>query len=51
MYNASQLISAGNMGTDSGGECAVPMYYRFASPSSSGNGIFWFASCMMDYPF
>ena len=32
----------GNYGTDSGGECAVPMVHRFHSPSN-GNGLFWYS--------
>jgi acid phosphatase type 7 len=32
----------GNYGADSGGECGVPMYHRFKSPTD-GNGIFWYS--------
>ncbi|CAF3761640.1 unnamed protein product [Adineta steineri] len=32
----------GNYGTDSGGECAVPMVHRFHSPTN-GNGLFWYS--------
>lgn len=32
----------GNYGTDSGGECAVPMVHRYHSPSN-GNGLFWYS--------
>ncbi|CAF1443716.1 unnamed protein product [Rotaria sp. Silwood1] len=32
----------GDYGTDSGGECAVPMVRRFHSPSN-GNGLFWYS--------
>ncbi|CAF1079501.1 unnamed protein product [Rotaria sordida] len=32
----------GDYGTDSGGECAVPMVHRFHSPSN-GNGLFWYS--------
>lgn len=34
----------GNYGTDSGGECGVPAYYRFTAPQSAGsNAIFWYS--------
>eukprot|EP00042_Codosiga_hollandica_P031311 m.189441 g.189441 ORF g.189441 m.189441 type:complete len:738 (-) comp53605_c0_seq1:112-2325(-) len=32
----------GNMGSDSSGECAVPMYHRVHSPQN-GNDIFWYS--------
>jgi acid phosphatase type 7 len=32
----------GDYGSDSGGECAVPMVRRFRSPSN-GNGLFWYS--------
>ncbi|CAF3738515.1 unnamed protein product [Rotaria sordida] len=32
----------GDYGTDSGGECAVPMVHRFHSPSN-GNSLFWYS--------
>lgn len=32
----------GNMGSDSSGECAVPIVKRFHSPTN-GNGIFWYS--------
>eukprot|EP01006_Ploeotia_vitrea_P031256 TRINITY_DN63577_c1_g3_i1.p1 TRINITY_DN63577_c1_g3~~TRINITY_DN63577_c1_g3_i1.p1 ORF type:complete len:592 (+),score=290.91 TRINITY_DN63577_c1_g3_i1:201-1778(+) len=34
--------SWGNMGSDSRGECAVPIVNRFAAPSN-GHGIFWYS--------
>lgn len=30
----------GNFGDDSGGECGVPMYYRFHMPDN-GNALWW----------
>ena len=30
----------GNFGDDSGGECGVPMYYRFHMPDN-GNAVWW----------
>ena len=30
----------GNFGTDSGGECGVPMFYRFHMPDN-GNSVWW----------
>lgn len=35
-------IRRGDYGTDSGGECAVPMVHRFSSPSN-GNSLFWYS--------
>jgi hypothetical protein len=35
-------FSRGDYGTDSGGECAVPVVHRFHSPSN-GNGVFWYS--------
>jgi len=35
-------MNRGDYGTDSGGECAIPMVYRFHSPSN-GNGLFWYS--------
>ena len=31
----------GNFGDDSGGECGVPMYYRFHMPDN-GNAVWWY---------
>lgn len=31
----------GNFGDDSGGECGVPMYYRFHMPDN-GNALWWY---------
>ena len=33
--------SWGNFGDDSGGECGVPMYYRFHMPDN-GNAVWWY---------
>ena len=32
----------GNYGDDSGGECSVPMYYRFHMPEN-GNALYWYS--------
>ena len=32
----------GNMGSDSAGECGVPMHHRFRMPTT-GHGIWWFS--------
>jgi len=34
--------SWGNFANDSRGECGVPIYYRFSSPSN-GNSVFWYS--------
>lgn len=34
--------SWGNYGNDSGGECGVPMYYRYTMPDN-GNSLFWYS--------
>ena len=31
----------GNFGRDSGGECGVPMFYRFHMPDN-GNSVWWY---------
>jgi len=31
----------GNYGNDSGGECGVPMFYRYHMPDN-GNSLFWY---------
>ena len=41
-YHEFNVRFRGNYGTDSGGECAVPMVRRFRSPSN-GNGLFWYS--------
>eukprot|EP00933_Yihiella_yeosuensis_P038842 TRINITY_DN32780_c0_g1_i1.p1 TRINITY_DN32780_c0_g1~~TRINITY_DN32780_c0_g1_i1.p1 ORF type:complete len:693 (+),score=73.04 TRINITY_DN32780_c0_g1_i1:46-2124(+) len=35
--------SWGNYGSDSSGECAVPVVHRFPNPPPTGNGIFWYS--------
>lgn len=42
IYRALSLFFRGNYGSDSGGECAVPLVNRFHSPSN-GNGLFWYS--------
>lgn len=37
-----QSLFRGNYGTDSAGECSVPMVRRFHTPSN-GNGLFWYS--------
>ena len=32
----------GNYGDDSNGECSVPVYYRFSTPSN-GHGVYWYS--------
>eukprot|EP00736_Rhodelphis_marinus_P011284 Rmarinus@m.27937 len=32
----------GNYGNDSGGECSVPVFHRFASPTN-GHGVYWYS--------
>ena len=34
-----------NGGDDSGGECGVPMYYRFKMPDT-GHSIWWYVFCV-----
>ena len=33
----------GNYGSDSGGECGVPMFYRFHMPDN-GNSVWWYVA-------
>jgi len=35
-------MNRGDYGTDSGGECAVPVVHRFHGPTN-GNGLFWYS--------
>lgn len=40
----------GNFGDDSGGECGVPMYYRFHMPDN-GNALWWYVNSLHLYCF
>lgn len=36
----------GNYGSDSGGECGVPMYKRFHMPDD-GHAVWWYVNCSL----